>query len=57
VFALSTGNGPAIGPAELLNLGNAAADCLARAIMRAVIAAEPLGGFAAWRQLWGRGPA
>jgi len=28
----------------LLKLGNAAADCLARSIMRAVLAAEPLGG-------------
>jgi L-aminopeptidase/D-esterase-like protein len=57
VFALSTGAGPVVAPGDLLKLGNAAADCLARAIMRAVLAAEPLGGFASWRQSWGRGPA
>jgi L-aminopeptidase/D-esterase-like protein len=50
VFALSTGNGPVVAPSHLLKLGNAAADCLARAIMRAVLAAEPLGGFPSWRQ-------
>jgi L-aminopeptidase/D-esterase-like protein len=57
VFALSTGDGPIVEPADLLRLGNAAADCLARAIMRAVLAAEPLGGFASWRQLWVPKPA
>jgi L-aminopeptidase/D-esterase-like protein len=57
VFALSTGDGPAVGPTDLLQLGNAAADCLARSIMRAMVAAEPLGGFASWRQLWGPRPA
>ena len=56
VFALSTGDGPVVGPTELLKLGNAAADCLARSIMRAVLAAEPLGGFASWRQLLGPRP-
>jgi L-aminopeptidase/D-esterase-like protein len=56
VFALSTGDGPVVGPTELLKLGNAAADCLSRAIMRAVVAAAPLGGFASWRQLSGPGP-
>ncbi len=56
VFALSTGDGPAVLPTDLLKLGNAAADCLARAIMRAMVAAEPLGGFATWRQLWARRP-
>jgi len=55
VFALSTGNGPVVGPPDLLKLGNAAADCLARAIMRAVLAAEPLGGVGSWRQFWGAG--
>jgi L-aminopeptidase/D-esterase-like protein len=54
VFALSTGTGAAVSPFDVLKLGNAAADCLARAIMRAVLAAEPLGGFPSWRQLWGR---
>jgi len=57
VFALSTGEGSVPGPADLLKLGNAAADCLARAIMRALVAAGPLGGFPSWRQLWGRKPA
>lgn len=54
VFVLSTGTGPVAGPDQLARLGYAAASCLARAIMRAVIAAEPLGGFASWRQRWGR---
>jgi L-aminopeptidase/D-esterase-like protein len=54
IFALSTGNGTVVGPADLLKLGNAAADCLARAIMRAMLAAEPLGGCPSWRQLWGK---
>jgi L-aminopeptidase/D-esterase-like protein len=57
VFALSTGEGSAAEPVDLLKLGNAAADCLARAIMRAVLAAEPLRGVDSWRRLWGRGPA
>jgi L-aminopeptidase/D-esterase-like protein len=53
VFALSTGAGPPVDPAALARLGGAAADCLARAVMRAVLAAEPLGGIPSWRQLWG----
>jgi L-aminopeptidase/D-esterase-like protein len=53
VFALSTGAGPPVEPVALARLGSAAADCLARAVMRAVLAAEPLGGVPAWRQLWG----
>src|SRR5438477_8423852 len=53
VFALSTGAGDATDPATLARLGHAAAWCLARAIMRAVIAAEPLGGIPSWRRLWG----
>jgi L-aminopeptidase/D-esterase-like protein len=54
VFALATGpeNAPAVEPAMLLRLGSAAANCLARAIMRAMMAAEPLGGIANWRQRW-----
>ena len=44
----------AVGRARrLAKLGSAAADCLARAVMRAVLAAEPLGGVPSWRQLWG----
>jgi L-aminopeptidase/D-esterase-like protein len=54
VFALSTGAGPPVEPAALTRLGCAAADCLARAVMRAVLAASPLGGIPSWRQLWGR---
>jgi L-aminopeptidase/D-esterase-like protein len=53
VFALATGSGPLASPAELLRLGAAAADCLARAIMRALVAAAPLGGVPSWRQVWG----
>ena len=53
VFALSTGTGPVVAPDQLTRLGNAAASCVARAIMRALTAAEPLGGFASWRQRWG----
>jgi L-aminopeptidase/D-esterase-like protein len=56
VFALSMApDGPAAAadPARLARLGAAAANCLARAIMRAVTAADPLGGFPSWRQLWG----
>ena len=52
VFALSTGASKTIGPERQARLGAVAASCLARAIMRAVIAAEPLGGYPSWRQLW-----
>jgi L-aminopeptidase/D-esterase-like protein len=52
VFALSTGVGAPAEPATLLRLGSAAADCLARAVMRALIAAEPLNGTTSWRQRW-----
>lgn len=53
VFALSTGAGATADPARLTRLGNAAADCLSRAIMRAIVAAEPLGGYPSWRERWG----
>jgi L-aminopeptidase/D-esterase-like protein len=53
VFALSTGSGASVAPALLLRLGTAAADCLARAVMRALVAAEPLGGVPSWRHRWG----
>jgi L-aminopeptidase/D-esterase-like protein len=56
VFALSTGAGEPIGPERLARLGATAASCLARAIMRAIVAAEPLGGFPSWRRLWGDAP-
>jgi L-aminopeptidase/D-esterase-like protein len=55
VFALSTGGGASVTAAALLRLGNAAAHCLARAVMRALLAAEPLCGVASWRQRWGGG--
>jgi len=64
VFALATGAGRAggpdaadgdIDPARLARIGAAAAACLARAIMRAVMAAVPLGGFPSWGQRWGGG--
>ncbi len=58
VFALATnsgGSGGDVDPATLARLGSAAATCLARAVMRAMMAAEPLGGFASWRQQWGSG--
>jgi L-aminopeptidase/D-esterase-like protein len=54
VFALSTGSGTAVTPDRLTRLGNAAADCLSRAIMRAIVAAGPLGGYPGWRELYGR---
>ena len=56
VFVLATGAGPPVEPAALTRLGSAAADCLARAVMRAVLAAEPLGGVPNWRQLWHGAP-
>src|SRR5207237_4752561 len=52
VFALSTGTGETVSPQLQARLGAAAASCLARAIMRALIAAEPLGGFSSWRERW-----
>ena len=53
-FSLATGTGVPVEPGMLTRLGSAAADCLARAVMRAVLAVEPLGGIPSWRQLWGR---
>jgi len=53
VFALSTSSGASATPDRLTRLGNAAADCLSRAIMRAIVAAEPLGGYPSWRDAWG----
>jgi L-aminopeptidase/D-esterase-like protein len=56
VFALATGEGPSAAPGSLLRLGAAAADCLARAVMRGLTAAEALAGVASWRQRYGRPP-
>ena len=50
VFALSTGDRAPADAATVMRVGAAAADCLARAVMRAVIAAEPLGGVPSWRR-------
>jgi L-aminopeptidase/D-esterase-like protein len=55
VFALSTGKGTPLPPDRLARIGSAAADCLARAIMRAIVAAESLGGYPSWRDKWGSG--
>ena len=55
VFALATGANGQVDPATLARLGSAAASCLARAIMRAVMEAAPLGGLPSWRQLWATG--
>lgn len=52
VFALSTGDGAPIAPEAQARLGSATADCLARAIMRALVAAEPLNGYPSWRSLY-----
>ena len=57
VFALAVGPGRPAGeadPAMLARLGSAAAACLARAIMRAIIEAAPLGGLPNWNERWGR---
>jgi L-aminopeptidase/D-esterase-like protein len=56
VFALSTGDGEAADPARVAQIGSAAAACLARAVMRAMTAAAPLGGFPTWRAIWGGAP-
>ncbi|HTQ34700.1 MAG TPA: P1 family peptidase [Stellaceae bacterium] len=52
VFAMSTGDGAEVDVAMLTRLGTAAGDCLSRAIMRAIAAAESLGGYPSWREHW-----
>ena len=54
VFALSTGEGNPADPARQAGVGYAAATCLARAVMRALMMADPLGGYPSWRDLWGK---
>jgi len=49
VFALSTARQPAPDPAGLSQIGSAAADCLARAIARAVWLAGDMGGMTSYR--------
>jgi L-aminopeptidase/D-esterase-like protein len=51
IFALATGDGPAAAPAELLRLGAVAADMVAAALVRGVLAATALGGLPAVRDL------
>jgi L-aminopeptidase/D-esterase-like protein len=51
VFALSTGDGAEVDATRLARLGAAAAACRSRAIMRAIVAAEPLGGYPSWREI------
>lgn len=60
IFALATGQRPLPGQqgffdvaqaADLNELGAAAADCFARAVLRGVMAAQGLAGFPAWRDL------
>ncbi|HTZ38341.1 MAG TPA: P1 family peptidase [Stellaceae bacterium] len=55
VFALATGSGGEVDTAMLTRLGSLAADCLARAVMRAIVAADSLGGYPGWRQRYGGG--
>ena len=53
VFALATGEHPIKGPVDLFRLGAIAADCLARAIARAIYEASDLGDARAYRSLHG----
>lgn len=57
VFAVSTGDRPVADPIiDAIHLGHAAAVCLARAIARAVYAAEAAAGdrIPTWREVWGK---
>jgi L-aminopeptidase/D-esterase-like protein len=51
VFAISTGRKPSGDLATLTLVGHMAADCLARAVARAVYHAETLGRFPGWKTL------
>jgi L-aminopeptidase/D-esterase-like protein len=51
VFALSTGRKPMADLAMLTLVGHMAADCLARAVARAVYHADTLGRFPGWKTL------
>ena len=54
VFVLSTGVKPfAESPMAMTELGTLAAECVARAVMRGVHAAGPLGGYASYQSLAG----
>ena len=50
VFALATGTGDPISPSELALLGSLAADCLSRAVARAVYEADTLGTYRGYKQ-------
>jgi L-aminopeptidase/D-esterase-like protein len=56
IFVLSTGTAPSPPPdaVSLARLGSIAADCVARAIGRAMYLAEPLGGVPSYRALYQR---
>jgi L-aminopeptidase/D-esterase-like protein len=51
VFTLSTGDGSGVDPYRLARLGQAAADCVARAVARGVYEAETLGAFPGYKSL------
>lgn len=53
VFALSVGQRRVAGPADIGRIGQAAADCLARAVARAVWLAEDAGGVRCYRSTLG----
>ena len=54
VFALATGRRGPLDPAGLVRLGALAADCLARAVARAVFEATSAAGFVGYRERHGR---
>ena len=51
VFALATGERPVEDLGMLTLIGHMAADCLARAVARAVYHADTLGRFSGWKTL------
>jgi L-aminopeptidase/D-esterase-like protein len=53
VFALATARRGAVDPTALVQLGALAADCLARAVARAVFEARAAGGFASYQERYG----
>jgi L-aminopeptidase/D-esterase-like protein len=56
VFTLATGRlDQAMDPLAIAELGTLAADCLARAVARAVYHADTLGGVRSWRDVFGTG--
>lgn len=55
VFAAATGRRAAPTPPQLLQIGHAAATCLARAVARGVYEASPGGALPSWREKFGQG--